>query len=432
VNKRNLLLGLLIFCVPAVAKVDDLYDQAVRDLAALPRVDQALNRVVDLERDNIATLIELTEIAAPPFAEHERADRFLQMLIKAGLNRVTTDAAGNVIGHWAGDGRVETLAVVAHLDTVFPAGTDVRVRTGDPEEADAPRWYAPGIGDNARGLVLLLTLVRSMVDAGITTERNILFVGSVGEEGVGDLRGVKHLMREGGPRIDEFIAIDGGNDQRVLNQAIGSNRYRVAVRGPGGHSWGAFGLANPAHALASAIHGFDQAARSFVATGPRTTYNIGLIGGGTAVNAVPFESWAEVDLRSEDPNRLEAIDELLHREFNEAVALHNDGRDRGAPLEVEFEMIGARPSGTMDPATPLVQRALAVARHFDLDPVLGSGSTDANVAIARGIPATTISRGGISGGAHSLQEWWSSRDVEVGTRKALLLILSSVGVTAGG
>jgi di/tripeptidase len=251
----------------------------------------------------------------------------------------------------------------------------------------------------------------------------------VGEEGIGDLRGVKHLLRTDGPRIDELIAIDGGNDLRVLNQAIGSHRYRIVISGPGGHSWGAFGLANPAHALATGIHEFDKAAGSFVSEGPRTTYNIGKVGGGTSVNAVPYEAWAEVDLRSEDSERLLELDTLLLNSFQDAVDSHNDGRDRGAELSLEVVTIGKRPSGRVDPDTALIQWAMASARYYGLQPVLGAGSTDANVAIAQGLPATTISRGGMSGGAHSLQEWWSNERVELGSSKALLLMLATAGVT---
>ena len=425
---------LLFLAIPLTvvhAASDEDYDQSVRELVSHTDVGRALDEIVKLEANNISRLIELTEIEAPPFTEAARGQRFAEMLQATGLEQVEIDAVGNVIGYWPGDGRAETLVVVAHLDTVFPGGTNVQVRGPETEDSGQRRWYAPGIGDNARGLVLLLTLVESMITADLHTQRNILFVASVGEEGVGDLRGMKHLFRENGPRVDELIAIDGGNDQRVLNQAIGSHRYRIAVRGPGGHSWGAFGLANPAHALATGIHRFDQMASSFVLSGPRTTYNIGRIGGGTSVNAVPFESWAEVDLRSEDPQRLAAIDALLHREFDRAISQHNDKRTRGEALTLEYQLIGKRPSGRVAEITPLIQRALAVARYLELAPLLGSGSTDANVAIARGIPATTISRGGVSGGSHSLAEWWSDEDVVIGSSKALLLILASAGIGSG-
>lgn len=419
----------LFLLIPGSGATDgDAYDDEMAALAALPEVLNAMAWTAAQEAANVPRLIELAEIEAPPFAEAARGRRFAEMLRATGLTRVETDDVGNVLGYWPGDGRTETLALVAHLDTVFPAGTDVVVRGPEVDSEGHRRWYAPGIGDDTRGLVLLLTLAESLKAAGIRTRENILFVASVGEEGLGDLRGVKHLFREGGPRIDELVAIDGGNDARVLNHAIGSHRYRVRVSGPGGHSWGAFGMANPAHALASGIHEFEAAAREFVATGPRTTFNIGRIGGGTSVNAIPFESWAEVDLRSESPERLAAIDTMLHESFEAAVTAHSERRDRGEGLNISFELIGKRPSGKVAPDTPLIQRALAACRHLGITPELGSGSTDANVAIARGIPATTISRGGMSGGAHSLDEWWSDHEVVTGTHKALLLMLSSAGL----
>lgn len=420
---------MLFVLLPFPAIAADPYGEEIAALVAAPEVEAAFLAVGKAESErNIARLIELTEIAAPPFGEQARGRRFQEMLTGTGLTQVETDAVGNVLAWWPGDGREETLAVVAHLDTVFPAETDLVVRGPELDESGQRRWYAPGIGDNSRGLVLLLTLIESMRAAGVETERNILFVASVGEEGIGDLRGMKHLFREGGPRIDELIAVDGGNDNRVLNQAIGSNRYRVRITGPGGHSWGAFGMANPAHALASGIDRFENAARAFIAEGDRTTFNVGRLGGGTSVNAIPFESWAEVDMRSESPERLAGIDALLHRSFDQALAEHNERRMHGDPLEIEYQSIGLRPSGTVPPSTPLIQRALAVGRHFGLEPELGSGSTDANVAIARGVPATTISRGGMSGGAHSLDEWWSDDQVVAGTQKALLLVLSSAGL----
>lgn len=430
--RRALHLLVLTFplTAPAVHGVEqDAYLTEIETLAAQPQVQQALAWAAAREADNVPRLIELTEIEAPPFGEAARGTRFAEMLAETGVASVETDDEGNVLGFWPGDGRPDTLALVAHLDTVFPAGTNVTVRGPEVDAQGRKRWYAPGIGDDSRGLVLLLTLAETLHEVGIRTQSNILFVGSVGEEGLGDLRGVKHLFRDGGPRVDELIAIDGGNDGRVLNHAIGSHRYRVRVSGPGGHSWGAFGMANPAHALATGIHLFEIAARDYVeAPGARTTFNIGRIGGGTSVNAVPFESWAEVDLRSASPERLAGIDALLHESFTEALAGHNERRDRDKALEVTMELIGKRPSGLVAPDTPLIQRAMAASRYLGLTPQLGAGSTDANVAIARGIPATTISRGGVSRGAHSHFEWWSDHEVVRGTHKALLLMLSSAGI----
>ena len=344
------------------------------------------------------------------------------MLRNLGLDEVSIDGVGNVLAYWRGTTGGHTVAVVAHLDTVFPAGTDVTVRR------QGSRFVAPGIGDNSRGLVLMLSMIRALRDAALRTRGDILFVASVGEEGLGDLRGVKHLFREGGPRIDEMIAVDGGNDSRILNHAIGSNRYRLNFAGPGGHSWGAFGLANPAHALSTAIHYFTEEAADLARSFPRTSYNIGRIGGGTSVNAIPFESWAEVDLRSEDPGQLQRLDAVFQRAVSRALVEHNEARTRGPMLTVEVEAIGRRPSGRIATETPLIQRAIAATRYFGIEPVLGSGSTDANVPIARGIPATTISRGGASGGAHSLAEWWSPENSAVGVQKALLLTLASVGM----
>jgi acetylornithine deacetylase/succinyl-diaminopimelate desuccinylase-like protein len=274
----------------------------------------------------------------------------------------------------------------------------------------------------------MLTVVRAMIGAGVKTRNDVLFVASVGEEGLGDLRGVKHLFREGGPKIDQFIAVDGGSTDRVLNKAIGSYRYKVTFKGPGGHSWGAFGLGNPAHALARFIYHFDEEAGEFVITGPRTSYNIGRIGGGTSVNAIPFENWAEVDMRSEDPEQLEKIDAILKKAVDRALQEQNQRKRRGDALTVEVELLGNRPSGTVDPSTPLIQRALAATRHFGVVPQLETGSTDANVPISLGIPATTIGRGGEGDGAHSLHEWWSNVDGHLGIQKALLLLVASAGV----
>ena len=408
---------------PALAQSPDSeYDAAIRAVAGRPEVRHALALARMLERTADAALIELTEIPAPPFGEAARGRRFAALLREAGLADVTVDESGNVLARRAGVAGRGTVAIVAHLDTVFPPGTDVTVRRrGD-------RLQAPGIGDDTRGLVVLLNIAEALERADVRTRADILFVGSVGEEGLGDLRGVRHLLRPDGPRIDQFIAIDGGSDQEVINQALGSRRYRVTVTGPGGHSWGDFGLANPAHALARAIDSFDRAASAVAGVGTLASYNVGRIGGGTSVNAVPRENWAEVDMRSTDPGTLDRLDAVLQSSVTRAVDEHNRMRDRGAPLTVRFELIGERPSGVVDPRAPLVRRALAVTRFLGLRPRLGVASTDANLPIAEGIPAVTLGRGGAGGGAHSLDEWWAPRDAHIGTQRALLLLLASAGV----
>jgi tripeptide aminopeptidase len=397
------------------------YDREMRELASRPAIQKAFQIIVELEPQTEKDLIELTEIPAPPFKEEKRAARYAEMLREAGMPEVEIDGVGNVITRFRGTTEDGTVAVVAHLDTVFPEGTDVTVR----REGD--RLLAPGIGDDTRGLALMLTVIRAMLGAGVKTRGDILFVASVGEEGLGDLRGVKHLFREGGPKIDQFIAVDGGSTDRVLNKAIGSYRYRITFKGPGGHSWGAFGLGNPAHALSRFIYHFDEEAGEFVITGPRTSYNIGRIGGGTSVNAIPFENWAEVDMRSEDPDQLRKIDEIMKKAVERALQEQNERKRRGEPLTVDVDMLGNRPSGTVDPSTPLIQRALAATRHFGVEPQLETGSTDANVPISLGIPATTIGRGGEGDGAHALHEWWSNVDGHLGIQKALLLAVACAG-----
>ncbi len=415
----------LAVCGPRPAPAqspDPVYDAAVRALAARPEVRRALALARTLERTAEAPLIELTEIPAPPFGEAERGRRFAELLRETGLADVTIDEPGNVIARRAGTAGPEAVAVVAHLDTVFPPGTDVTVhRRGN-------RLYAPGIGDDTRGLVVLLIIAEALERAAVRTRADVLFVGSVGEEGLGDLRGVRHLLRPGGPRIDQFIAIDGGSDEEVVNQALGSRRYRVTVTGPGGHSWGDFGLANPAHALARAIDYFDRAASRVVGVGTAASYNVGRIGGGTSVNAVPREAWAEIDMRSTDSEWLERLDAALQSSVARAVDEQNRTRDRGVPLDIDLDVIGDRPSGLVDPRAPLVRRALAATRFLGLRPRLGVASTDANLPIARGIPAVALGRGGAGGGAHSVDEWWSPRNAHVSTQRALLLVLSAAGV----
>lgn len=408
---------------PAPAQpTDPEYDAAIRAVAARPEVRRALALVRVLERTAEPTLIELTQIPAPPFGEAARGRRFAELLRATGLADVTVDAPGNVIARRAGTAGPEAVAVVAHLDTVFHAGTDLTVhRRGD-------RLYAPGIGDDTRGLVVLLIIAEALERAGVRTRADILFVGSVGEEGLGDLRGVRHLLRPGGPRIDRFIAIDGGSDEEVVNQALGSRRYRAVLTGPGGHSWGDFGLANPAHALARAIDYFDRAASGVSGVGATASYSVGRIGGGTSVNAVPREAWAEIDMRATDPERLDRLDAALRSSVARAVDEHNRSRDRGVPLAAELELIGDRPSGLVSPRAPLVRHAVAATRYFGLQARLGVASTDANLPIARGIPAVALSRGGAGGGAHSLDEWWAPRNAHIGSQRALLLLVASAGV----
>jgi len=403
-------------------RIDRAYAEEIAELARQPRVQQAF-RVIDELRDRTrADHIALTQIPAPPFNEQARAERYAELLREAGADSVWIDAEGNVLALRRGTEGGNTIVLSGHLDTVFPEGTDVTVRvSGDT-------LFAPGVGDDTRGLIVVLTVLRAMEAASLETRGDVLFVGTVGEEGLGDLRGVKYLFREGGPEIAAFISIDGTGEESVTHQALGSRRYRITVRGPGGHSWGAFGIANPAHALGRAIRLFDERAAAYVAQGPRTSYNVGVIGGGTSVNAVPFEAWMEVDMRSISDERLRGIDAILHAAVREAVAEQNRMRAHGDSLTVEFELVGDRPSGEIPLSDPLVQRTAAAITYFGFEPQPNRSSTDANIPISRGIPAVTLGGGGVGFGAHSLQEWWLDRDSEIAIKRTLLIVLAHAGL----
>ena len=386
------------------------------------RVQSAMQHIVAIEPQSRRDLIELTEIPAPPFEEEVRAARFAEMLREAGLTDVTTDDVGNVIGRRPGLDGSRVIGYSAHLDTVFPAGTDVTVRYDDE------KMYAPGIGDNTRGLVTVLGVLRAMEHASIETNADVLFIGNVGEEGLGDLRGVKHLFREGAEKIDTLIAVDGGESERIVYGGVGSHRYRVTFKGPGGHSWGAFGLANPHHALGRAIQIFDENAPSVTTAGEKTSYNIGRIGGGTSINSIPFESWMEVDMRSGNQTKLDDIDAVLKAAVEQALQEENADRLDGPELTVDVARVGTRPAASQEATVAIVQRAMAATVALGVQPTLRISSTDANLPISKGIPAVTMSRGGISGNSHSPDEWWQNDDGHIGIQIGLLTVLAEAGL----
>ncbi len=419
--------GLALFAVCAAAQADtpavaDRYEREIAARSVDPRVGAALEHVVSIEPRSHRDLGELTEIPAPPFKEDRRAARFAGLLREAGLADVAIDEVGNAIGRRPGRSGERTIAYSAHLDTVFPEGTDVTVRF------DGDRLNAPGIGDNTRGLVVVLGVLRALEHAGIRTEADLLFIGNVGEEGLGDLRGVKHLFRDGAPRIDTLIAVDGGETDRIVFGGVGSHRYRITFRGPGGHSWGAFGKANPHHALGRAIALFDQNAPTVTTTGEKTSYNIGRVGGGTSINSIPFESWMEVDMRSGSQAKLDEIDAVLQAAVEQALEEENDGRAEGEALTVDVERVGTRPAAKGDPQAPLVQRAVAATRAYGVEPELRISSTDANLPISIGVPAITMSRGGTGGDAHAPSEWWQNDDGHVAMQIGILTLLAEAGL----
>jgi len=415
-------LGMHLLFAQETIEIEKKYTKAIERLAKNKKLKSAFATIEQLESKTMERHIKLTEIEAPPFKENKRAAAFADYFNQLGMDSVWIDSVGNVLGMYKGSEGLQTVALDAHLDTVFPEGTDVKVKIKNDT------LYAPGIGDDTRGLTMLLTLLETLKTNQIQPKHNILFVGSVGEEGLGDLRGVKYLFREGGPKIDSWIAIDGGSIGRVNNKALGSYRYRVTFKGPGGHSWGAFGLVNPHHALGEAISNFVKLADEYTAEGPKTSYNVGVISGGTSINSVPFESTMQIDIRSVEPSRLDAMEALLEEATQNALALQNKIKRRGPDLTLQFNKIGNRPSGELPQSLPLVQRTLAATQAFGTTPYLTRGSTNSNIPIALGIPAVTIGRGGQGGKAHSLDEWWINEEGHKAIQLALLILLSEAGM----
>ncbi|MEK9750102.1 MAG: M20/M25/M40 family metallo-hydrolase [Flavobacteriaceae bacterium] len=402
--------------------IQNTFKKEIRALSKRKVVQRAFDAI---EQDDLFTMaqhIELTEIAAPPFMEQERAEAFAAKLRAVGIDSVWIDVVGNVMAYLPGSKGGKTVALNAHLDTVFPEGTDVSVTQRNDT------LFAPGIGDDTRGLAMLLTIAKTLKEQEIQTTSDVLLVATVGEEGLGDLRGVKEVFSVRGSSIDSWISIDGGDIGRVNNKALGSYRYKVIFDGPGGHSWGAFGLANPHHALGSAMHHFVQAADAYTKTGPRTSYNVGVIEGGTSVNSVPFSSSMLIDVRSIAPYRLDEMEALLNQAVQQALEEQNAIRRRGEALTVSVEKIGNRPSGELDPSLPLIQRAMAATEHFGAVPELTRGSTDSNIPISLGVPAITIGRGGRGGNAHSLDEWWVNDEGHKAIQLALLILVSEAGL----
>ena len=402
--------------------IQNTFKKEIRTLSKRKVVQRAFDAIEQDDPFTMAQHIELTEIAAPPFMEQERAEAFAAKLRAVGIDSVWIDAVGNVMAYLPGSKGGKTVALNAHLDTVFPEGTDVSVTQRNDT------LFAPGIGDDTRGLAMLLTIAKTLKEQEIQTTSDVLLVATVGEEGLGDLRGVKEVFSDRGPSIDSWISIDGGNIGRVNNKALGSYRYKVIFDGPGGHSWGAFGLANPHHALGSAMHHFVQAADAYTKTGPRTSYNVGVIEGGTSVNSVPFSSSMLIDVRSIAPYRLDEMEALLNQAVQQALEEQNAIRRRGEALTVSVEKIGNRPSGELDPSVPLIQRAMAATEHFGAVPELTRGSTDSNIPISLGVPAITIGRGGRGGNAHSLDEWWVNEEGHKAIQLALLILVSEAGL----
>jgi tripeptide aminopeptidase len=403
----------------------------VRGLLDSPAFTQATAFIRTDQDRFVRELVTLTQIPSPPFKEQARARAFMEMLRQQGLSDVEMDPEGNVMGIRKGAATAASsrpaggglLAVNAHLDTVFPEGTNVTVKR------DGTRLMAPGVGDDTRGLALLLALIRTMDAAKIQTPGDILFVGNVGEEGEGDLRGIRFLLQKGKykDRVTQLVAIDGAALDHVTRGGVGSRRYRVSFKGPGGHSYGAFGLVNPAYAMGSAIAKFS---RIEVPATPKTTYNIGVVAGGTSINSIPSLVSMDVDMRSESCAELAKVDAEFLAIVRAAVDEENRTRStKEGSIAADPRLIGERPCGETPAGAPIVQAAAAAIKAFGKTPSFSFSSTDANIPMSLRIPAITIGSGGPSGRAHSPDEWTDvdPKINEENVRMALAILLTIAG-----
>jgi tripeptide aminopeptidase len=420
-NKKNRMLAGIAFAaaialaMPGYAEPPSNVDAATQGLVDNPKVKAALETI---KADDAATFAEqkrITEIASPPYKEKVRAEYYLKRMQELGLKDATIDAEGNVIALRKGTGGGHPkLAISAHLDTVFPEGTDVTVKEKDGT------FVAPGLGDDARGLVALLSIIKAMNANGISTVGDIMFVGDVGEEELGNLRGMKALFRDH-TDIDGFISIDGLGVDRVVNQGTGSHRYEFVFKGPGGHSFQEFGLPSAIHAMGRAI---AKIADLQTPSDPKTTFTVGTVSGGTSVNAIASEARMAVDMRSNSTEELLKLEAKLLDLVKQAVAEEN-ARWKSDKLVLDIKLIGDRPAGMVAADSPVVRAAqksvAAVAPGRKV--TLAGASTDSNQPMSLGIPAVTIGGGGEGGNWHSVNEWYKPVDGYLGPQRALMAVL---------
>jgi tripeptide aminopeptidase len=396
--------------------------KSVAQLMAMPHVARAL-RFFETHADAITEEhIRICTIPASPFGEQERAEYLSRKFSELGLTEVEIDEEGNCLGLLEGSLRSPLIVVSAHLDTVFSKDTNFNVTRRDN------KLFAPGIADDGCGLAALLALAQAIQSERIPIEGSILFVGTVGEEGEGNLRGVRHLFTKGrwAKHVDSFLSFDGPGLDRITNKALGSHRYRVEVTGPGGHSWGDFGLPNPVHAIGRAI---SRLAGYPAPKHPRTTFNVGRVEGGRSVNAIPGEASMEVDLRSAAEAELQRLDAFFRKAMRDAVDEENVKRRVGDPLlKLNVDLIGDRPTGETPADSPLVELAIEATKMLGVEPRLDQSSTDSNLPISLGIPAITLGAGGSSAFSHSLDEWYDPRGRDLGLKRGLLVILGTVGI----
>lgn len=385
-----------------------------------PSVARAAALCVEDDERTLAWQTELTTIAAPPFQEERRARRMGELLAEAGAVGIRTDAEGNVLADVPGPQGVAPLILSAHLDTVFAEDVPIAVtRDGD-------LLLGPGISDDGRGLAVVLAVVRALRRADVRLARPLLVAATVGEEGLGNLRGARHLVGPGGEgrTAAGFISVDGAGLDRVVARGVGSRRFRITVRGTGGHSWMDWGIANPIHALGAAVH---RLASAPLATEPLTTLTVARWGGGTSINSIPQEAWLEVDTRSTSEEQLERLEGALRSEVERAV-VDESARGSAQALTVEPERVGRRVAGATDRDHPLVRAVVAATEEVGSSALLTESSTDANAAMAVGIPAVTVGGGGEAGLSHTTEEWYRNVRGPEGVLRALYAVVLFCGL----
>jgi tripeptide aminopeptidase len=399
----------------------------VSRLAASPEVRSAFNWFRAQEPQFAHWQMEMARIAAPPFGESARAAWLSECFREVGLDDVRIDDVGNVFGTHPGFGR-RYVALSAHIDTVFPANTPLNIRQ------QGTRIYGPGVSDNGAGVAAMLAVAALLRAVRIRHALPFVFIGNVGEEGEGDLRGMRHIFAT--PRWKDSIAyslvLDGAGADTIVAEALGSRRFEVIVRGPGGHSWSDFGAPNPIVILAKAIETFSA---TVVPSTPKTTFNIGVIRGGTSVNSIPESASMKVDIRSTSMAEMERLEQSLRAALNRAVEdetmlaeMRSPAQKRPAGVNCEVVVIGNRPAGELQPGARILQVVRAVDSHLGNATPVQRASTDANVPLSMGREAVAIGGGGSGGGAHTLQEWFDSGGRELGLKRILLTMLALAGV----
>lgn len=382
----------------------------VSRIAASPKVRAAFDRIEGMLEEVAALTIAISEVPAPPFKEGARAEYVARLMREAGLTEVRIDPAPNPIGVYpaAGGAKGQAVLLAAHIDTVFPPETDCTVRR------EGNNLIGPGVSDNSANVAAIIILARLLREGGFALPREVIFVGTAGEEGLGDLRGMKQVMADYRDRATTIIPIDGGYGT-ICHRAVGSRRFRVHVSTEGGHSWAAFGVPSAIHALGRMIAGI---AAMKVPAAPKTTFNVGLVGGGTSVNTIAAKAWMEVDMRSESAAELAKVEAKV-RELIEAGAQEER-------VEYRMDLVGDRAAGECPADADLIQMLQAVYRHLGHEPKLRSGSTDANVPIGMGLPAATISAKTGSGG-HTVNDTVHLDSMVPGLKSLLLAVLAAAG-----